>query len=132
MRYTRIAASLAVDNVPRALTFYRDILDLDVDLIPLGVEGADDVPQGMVLRLPDGPQFIFYPSPHFRPADFTVLSLQVADIDKAVDELTTRGVAFEQYDTPKTDAKGVHRDPRVKPVAWLRDPAGNIISLNQQ
>lgn len=130
MHYTGISASYAVDDVPRALAFYRDILGLDVGLVPLGIHGAD-VPQGMEVRLPDGHRFIVYPSPRFRPAEFTVLSLKTPDIESAVDELIAKGVVFEQYDAPRTDAKGIHRDPKVKPVAWFRDPAGNIIGLNQ-
>lgn len=130
MHYTDISATYAVNDVPRALAFYRDILGLDGRLVPLGVQGAD-VPQGLEIRSPDGRRFMIYPSPRFRPADFTVLSLKVPDIEAAVDELTSKGVTFEQYDSPKTDSKGIHRDPRVKPVAWLRDPAGNIIALNQ-
>ncbi|GLQ53869.1 VOC family protein [Devosia nitrariae] len=130
MRYTGISASYAVDDVPRALAFYRDILGLDVGLVPLGIEGAD-VPQGMEVRLPDGHRFVVYPSLHYRPAEFTVLSLKTPDIESAVDELIAKGVVFEQYDVPRTDAKGIHRDPRVKPVAWFRDPAGNIIGLHQ-
>ena len=131
MRYTGISVSYAVDDVPGTLAFYRDVLGLDVSLVPLGVEGAD-VPQGMQVRLPDGHSFVVYPSPRFRPADFTELNLKVPDIESAVDELIANGVVFEQYDAPRTDAKGIHRDPKVKPVAWFRDPAGNIISLNQE
>jgi catechol 2,3-dioxygenase-like lactoylglutathione lyase family enzyme len=131
MRYTGISATYAVDDVARALAFYRDILGLDVGLVPLGVQGAD-VPPGMEVRLPDGHRLLVYPSPRFKPADFTVLTLRVPDIETAVDELTAKGVTFEQYDAPKTDSKGIHRDPNVKPVAWFRDPTGNIIALNQE
>jgi hypothetical protein len=57
----------------------------------------------------------------------------VEDIERAVDELTARGVRFEHYESgpPKTDAKGIHRRPEVRPVAWFRDPAGNILSVVQ-
>jgi hypothetical protein len=42
-------------------------------------------------------------------------------------------VRFERYETgPKTDAKGIHRTPEVRPVAWFRDPAGNILSLVEE
>ena len=59
------------------------------------------------------------------------LDLRASDGDRerAVDELTARGVRFEHYDSPKTDAKGIHRTPEVHPVAWFRDPAGNILSI---
>jgi hypothetical protein len=69
--------------------------------------------------------------PRFKPADFTALTLKVPDIETAVEELAAKGMKFEQYDAPKTDSKGIHRDPKVRPVAWFRDPAGNIIALNQ-
>ena len=52
------------------------------------------------------------------------------DANAFVDELTAHGVRFERYDTgPRTDAKGIHRTPEVRPVAWFRDPAGNILSI---
>jgi len=130
IRYSAISATYAVDDIPRALAFYRDILGLDVDLGQLGVPGAD-VPQGMEVRSPDGHRFTVYPSQRFSPADFPVLSLRVPDIEAAVAELTAKGVVFEQYDSPRTYAKGIHRDPKVHPVAWLRDPSGNINALNQ-
>ena len=29
-------------------------------------------------------------------------------------------------------AEGIHRTPEVRPVAWFRDPAGNILSIIQE
>ena len=63
---------------------------------------------------------------------FTILNFIVPDIDRAVDELTARGVRFEHYEVPKTDARGIHRTPEAHPVAWFRDPAGNILSIVQE
>jgi hypothetical protein len=34
--------------------------------------------------------------------EFTQAVIQVADVGAAVDELTGRGVTFEEYDTPET------------------------------
>lgn len=49
-----------------------------------------------------------------------------------MDELTKRGVRFEQYDGPiKTDEKGIHRGEVGPTIAWFKDPAGNIISVLQ-
>ena len=50
---------------------------------------------------------------------------------KIVDQLTKKGVRFEQYhdpNGPQTDAKGIAERNREK-AAWFKDPAGNIISL---
>jgi catechol 2,3-dioxygenase-like lactoylglutathione lyase family enzyme len=121
----------AVDDVARAKQFYGTTLGLEVADAPLGVEGAD-VPAGLELRLGAGTRVMVYPKPDHEPAGFTILNFLVADIERAVDELTARGVRFEHYEDPKTDAKGIHRTPEVHPVAWFRDPAGNILSVVQE
>jgi catechol 2,3-dioxygenase-like lactoylglutathione lyase family enzyme len=74
-----------------------------------------------------------YPKPDHTPATFTILNFMVEDIERAVDELTARGVRFEHYETgTRTDAKGIDRTPGVRPVAWFRDPAGDILSIIQR
>jgi catechol 2,3-dioxygenase-like lactoylglutathione lyase family enzyme len=117
--------------VPTAKEFYGTTLGLEVADAALGVEGAD-VPAGLELRLGPGTRVMVYPRPDHTPATFTILNFLVPDIERAVDELTARGVRFERYETPRTDAKGIHRTPEVHPVAWFRDPAGNILSLIEQ
>jgi catechol 2,3-dioxygenase-like lactoylglutathione lyase family enzyme len=122
-------SGFAVDDVARAKEFYGTTLGLDVVDASLGVEGAD-VPTGLEIRI--GPQttILVYPKADHSPATFTILNFVVEDIERAVDELTARGVSFEQYETgPKTDAMGIHRTPEVRPVAWFRDPAGNVLSI---
>jgi catechol 2,3-dioxygenase-like lactoylglutathione lyase family enzyme len=121
----------AVDDVPRAAEFYGATLGLEVADAPLGVDGAE-VPAGLELRLGAGTRVMVYPKPDHTPATFTILNFLVEDIERTVDELTARGVRFEHYETPKTDAKGIHRTPEVYPVAWFRDPAGNILSVIQE
>jgi len=69
--------------------------------------------------------------PALPAAGFTVLSLRVPDVETAVDELTAKGVAFEQHDSPKTDSKGIHiATPKLN--RWLGfATTGNIIALDQ-
>jgi hypothetical protein len=55
----------------------------------------------------------------------------VDDIEKTVDDLTTRGVKFERYDGMKQDERGIHKDGE-RLIAWFTDPAGNVISVLQQ
>jgi hypothetical protein len=40
-----------------------------------------------------------------------------------------RGIQFERYET--VDDKGIMRDVG-PPIAWFKDPAGNILSVLQQ
>ena len=125
-------SGFAVDDVPRAKEFYGKTLGLEVADAALGVKGAD-VPSGLEIRLGSGARVLVYPKPGHEPATFTILNFPVDDIERAVDELTERGVRFERYETgPKTDAKGIHRTPEVRPVAWFRDPAGNILSIIEE
>ena len=60
-----------------------------------------------------------------------MLNFPVDDIDAAVDELTSSGITFEQYDEGplKTNEKGIAA-PGPK-QAWFKDPAGNILSVVQ-
>ena len=74
-----------------------------------------------------------YPKPNHEPATFTVLNFPVDDVEKAVDELTAKGVVFEQYEGEiKTDEKGISRDNGGPTIAWFKDPAGNILSVLQE
>jgi hypothetical protein len=54
----------------------------------------------------------------------------VDSVEKAVEELSQRGVRFEVYDQPglKTDARGIMRG-NGPTIAWFKDPAGNILSV---
>jgi catechol 2,3-dioxygenase-like lactoylglutathione lyase family enzyme len=56
----------------------------------------------------------------------------VDDIEKVVDELSSNGVTFEQYDQPPltTDEKGIATIEGDK-GAWFRDPDGNTFGLIQ-
>lgn len=63
------------------------------------------------------------PKPDHVPATFTVLNMFVDDIDETVDELTTKGVTPERYESLDT------RRPRHLPrwgrsVAWVHRPGG--------
>lgn len=63
------------------------------------------------------------------PATYTMLNFAVDDIDSAVAELKAAvGITFEPFDG--VDEQGVFRlgGP---PIAWFKDPAGNILSVIQ-
>jgi hypothetical protein len=85
------------------------------------------------LHLAGGNTVLIYPKPNHVPATFTILNFPVTSVDKAVDELTKRGVRFETYNQPeiKTDEKGIFRG-KGPTIAWFKDPAGNILSVLEQ
>jgi catechol 2,3-dioxygenase-like lactoylglutathione lyase family enzyme len=128
MTYSDVRAGYAVRNTAEAVAFYQDILGLEVVEVALGK--TDNVPRGLEIRRNGHLVAALYPKPEHRAAEFTVLSLLVPDIDKMVDELVSSGVTFEHSSIePKTGDKGIHRNPLVQPVAWFRDPSGNILSI---
>jgi catechol 2,3-dioxygenase-like lactoylglutathione lyase family enzyme len=59
----------------------------------------------------------------------TVAHFEVDDIESVVRDLVSRGVAFEDYETPKT----VNFIAQFGPVrgAWFKDPAGNVLGLRE-
>jgi catechol 2,3-dioxygenase-like lactoylglutathione lyase family enzyme len=120
--YNTTFSSFSVDDLDRAQAFYEKTLGLPVNRTEMGLD----------LKLPGSAVFI-YGKPNHTPATFTVLNLVVADIESAVDELTGKGVTFEQYTGDmKTDAKGISRDNGGPTIAWCKDPAGNFVSVIQQ
>jgi catechol 2,3-dioxygenase-like lactoylglutathione lyase family enzyme len=113
-------SGFSVDDIPAAREFYGTTLGLEVT----DVEDMIDVTLG------SGAHVLIYPKPNHEPATYTILNFPVADVDAAVDDLMSRGVAFERYDAPdlKTDEKGIFRG-QGPTIAWFRDPAGNILAV---
>src|SRR5687768_2728755 len=90
---TKAFSGFSVDDIPLAKKFYSETLGLRVSeehgLLWLHIAGGRDI--------------LVYPKPDHVPATFTILNFPVGDIDKAVDELTERGVRFERYDAFEAD-----------------------------
>lgn len=117
--HTRAFSGFSVDDIPAAERFYRETLGLRVS------EG-----HGMLrLHIAGDRDTLVYPKDDHTPATFTILNFPVEDVDAAVDRLAERGVRFEKYEW--TDEKGIVRDYG-PPIAWFKDPAGNILSVIQE
>ena len=115
-------SGFSVSDIPKAKEFYSRTLGLEVS-----------EEHGLLnLRLTGGTSVLIYPKPNHVPATFTILNFPVDNVDKAVDELTKRGVRFEIYTEPslKTDSRGIFRGGGPV-IAWFKDPAGNILSVLQ-
>ena len=117
-------SSFSVNDLQKAKTFYQEILGLNVADNPMGI---------IELNIEGGNKIMVYPKPNHTPATFTVLNFPVEDIEEAVDELTQKGVSFEQYTGEiQTDEKGISRGNGGPNIAWFKDPAGNILSVIEQ
>ena len=106
------------NDIARTRAFYADTLGLEVT----------EANGMLTLHLARGGSVIVYPKDNHEPATFTVLNFPVADIDRAVDQLTKAGVRFERYDGLEQDERGIAR-AYPPPIAWFKDPAGNILAV---
>ena len=120
---TKAFSGFSVNDMQKAKEFYHGTLGIEVSENDMGI---------MTLKIARGTDIVVYPKPNHEPATFTILNFAVADVDKAVDELTNAGIKFEHYDFGdiKTDEKGImHGNGRGPDIAWFKDPAGNILSV---
>jgi predicted enzyme related to lactoylglutathione lyase len=121
--FTGSFSSFSVNDLNEAKEFYERTLGIEVT----------ETEEGLQLDVEESDPVFIYPKDDHEPATFTVLNLNVDDIDEAVDELTDRGITFESYEGEiETDEKAIFRgaDNGNGPnIAWFKDPAGNFISV---
>jgi catechol 2,3-dioxygenase-like lactoylglutathione lyase family enzyme len=114
---------VAVSDLERARSFYEE---------KLGLSAAEENEGGVRYECGAGTGLFVYPSPeHAGKSTATLVGWVVDDIEKVVGDLTSEGVAFEQYEGDlQTDEKGIFQAEGMK-AAWFRDPDGNTHALNQ-
>ena len=116
-------SGFSTNDIAKAKEFYGKTLGLEV---------TEDEGMGMLtLHLAGGGNVLIYPKDNHEPATFTVLNFPVSDITGAVDALTKAGVTFERYEGMPQDERGIVRGPAESgpPIAWFKDPAGNVLSV---
>jgi catechol 2,3-dioxygenase-like lactoylglutathione lyase family enzyme len=118
---TRLTAFIASTDLARSEAFYVEILGLplvDANPYALVVDGS-------------GAQVRITLVEEKAAAEYTVLGWEVDDLDRAIDDLTGRGVVFTVYDGMGQDERGAWQAPDRSRVAWFKDPDGNTLSLHQ-
>jgi catechol 2,3-dioxygenase-like lactoylglutathione lyase family enzyme len=119
LKDSRAFSGFSASDIAAEKAFYGDTL---------GIEVSEE--NGMLtLKLAGGGRVLIYPKEDHEPATYTVLNFPVADIDQAVDRLTAAGVVLERYEGAGQDERGVSRSEYGPPIAWFKDPAGNILSV---
>lgn len=117
-------SSFSIKNIEKTLEFYTMVLKLQ----------AEDNGMGITISLPGGNTIFAYVKENHQPATFTVLHLVVDNIDKAVEELSKRGVVFDEYEGFHQDEKRIARGLSINQgpdIAWFTDPSGNILAVLQ-
>lgn len=120
----KATSGFAVDDLDAAKRFYGETLGLKLSVL-------SEEASLLSLHLAGDRNTLVYAKPDFEPATYTILNFEVDDIDAAVDDLTSRGISFERYDSFDQDEKAIARGPGPS-IAWFKDPAGNILSVLQQ
>jgi catechol 2,3-dioxygenase-like lactoylglutathione lyase family enzyme len=114
-------SGFAVKDIEQAGQFYGETLGLRVSeqngLLTLHLAGDRDI--------------LIYPKEDHTPATYTILNFPVPEIEPVVDGLVERGVSFEKYEGFEQDEKGILRGGG-PPIAWFRDPSGNILSVIEE
>ena len=115
-------AIVAVSDLARARAFYSDVLGLE-----LAAEATGDMP--LVYRT-GATRLTVYPSQEAGTNRANAVAWAVGgDLDAIVAALEAKGVAFEHYpDIGRLDGN-VHVAGEAR-LAWLKDPDGNILHLN--
>ena len=110
--------TIAVRDKAKAIEFYRGVL---------GLELVDETPVGATFACGGGTFLEVYPSAFAGTAKNTVAGFEVPDLEATMAELRGRGVAFEEYESPKTVDGIAQLGPNRG--AWFKDPDGNTFAL---
>ncbi len=116
-----VIAFVPTKDSEKARSFYEGIL---------GLRFVSDNPFALVFDA-NGVMLRVVKMQEFTSARYTVLGWQVSHIEKAVRDLSKRGVKFEVYGFFKQDELGIWTTPSGDKVAWFKDPDGNTLSISQ-
>lgn len=120
-----VAATIPASDIAVSKQFYSETLGLG--------EPKTFQEGSLMFECGQGTSLLVYPTAqNAGKSPATCAGWNVTDIAAVVAELIGKGVTFEQYDQPpiKTDESGIATLGDLK-AAWLKDPDGNILAINQ-
>ncbi len=117
-----IHAYIPVSDVQRARDFYEQ----KVGLVP------KEKYAGGVLYECGGAEVFLYPTPNAGTSRASQAFWSVDDIEAEVADLKSRGVRFEEYDTPHIKTKNGIATGGGARTAWFKDTEGNTLALSQR
>jgi catechol 2,3-dioxygenase-like lactoylglutathione lyase family enzyme len=117
-------SGIAVSDLEKTKQFYGETLGLEIKELDVGA------PQPLLELQAGDRAILIYEKPDLDAANYTVLNFPVDDVEGTVDELASKGVAFERYDGFEQDEKGIDRSGPAGGIAWFKDPSGNILAVH--
>lgn len=119
----RVHAALPAVDLYRAKRFYEE---------KLGLTPTETRRAGLRYELGDGSAMLLFPSEVVSRGGHTQAGIEVDDVDAAVRQLRSRGVAFEEPNSSEFEATdGLATSPDGSRAAWFTDSEGNLLALVQ-
>ena len=119
----KVQPMLPVKDLDPARKFYEQTL---------GLKKVGEMEGEAVVFESGGTNLVVYRSEFAGTNKGTAALWEVKDVDKTVKDLKAKGVKFEHYDMPGMERDGdIHRGGGMN-VAWFKDPAGNILSVQNE
>jgi len=109
-------------DVRRARKFYEE---------KLGFTPRQELAGGVTYSFGDRTACFLYPTPNAGTSKASQAFWQVDDIEREVAELKSRGVNFEEYDTPQMKTHDGIATAGGAKAAWFKDSEGNILAIVQ-
>ena len=113
------SAMIPAKDIDSTRKFYESVLGLEIIM---------ESPAGITYRTGDT-VLNLYPTQFAGTAQHTLGGFIVRDVKKAVAELRSKGVTFEEYDMPGLKTVDGIADLEGEKGAWFKDPEGNILSV---
>ena len=117
-----VESTIPAQDLERARAFYAE---------KLGLTPASEERIGLRYRLANGTLFRLFRSGGRASGAHTQMALTVEDLSAAVQELRSRGVNFEEYDSPGLKTTDGIADVGYARAAWFKDSEGNLIGISQ-
>lgn len=123
---SNIVAVVPTHDLAKSRPFYEDTLGLKV---------LEEFAEGAVgFETSAGSRLLLYTTQVQVPAEHTIASFSVDDVEHAVSTLEMRGVVFEEYDLSEygfddIEVSKVLTLPDGAKAAFFKDPEGNVLSL---
>jgi catechol 2,3-dioxygenase-like lactoylglutathione lyase family enzyme len=119
---SRVFATLAVNDIAAGKQFYGGTL---------GLKQVDENEGGVTYESGGGRLFV-YVSPTAGKGQATCAFWEVSDVQKVIEDLKGKGIAFEHYDMPGATWEGDAMVMGGEKVAWFKDADGNILGVGQK
>jgi catechol-2,3-dioxygenase len=114
------AATIPVKDIEVARRFYQE---------KLGLQPSPSDEESVLLYKSGRSTVMVYESQFAGTNKATAATWEVGDVEREVQILKDKGVAFEHYDMPEMTRRGdVHVAGKTK-AAWFKDPDGNILAI---